>query len=77
VENKSRKRFIYGGAFIVVVAAAVAYFAFQYPPSDGEVAGTIGAADRYRAEQITSDDVVVDVTAVSLKRCHRPRLPTR
>ena len=55
----SGKRFIIVGGAVVVFAAVIAYFGLLYPPSDSDVAGTIGAAKRHVTEQITSDDVVL------------------
>jgi hypothetical protein len=43
--------------FIAVVAIFVAASYFGFPPNEEDVQGTIGKADKYRAEQITADDV--------------------
>ena len=42
---------------MVAVVAVVGYFASSYPPSSEEAAGTIAPAERYRADQIGSEDV--------------------
>jgi len=43
---------------ILLVAAVIAFVSLDgYPPADGESVGAIGAAKRYRAEQITESDV--------------------
>jgi hypothetical protein len=43
-------------AIAVIGVAAVLYFS-QWPPSGEDATGAIGAAERYRAEQITDADV--------------------
>ena len=44
--------------FAVVAILALAYFSFVYtPPSRDDVKGTIGAAERYRGDQIDQADV--------------------
>src|SRR5438876_10820798 len=53
-------KFIILGGAIVVVVATVGYFGNMWPPHREDVAGTIGAAQRYRSEQIKSEDVVLD-----------------
>jgi hypothetical protein len=53
---KGNKRIVIGGA--VVALCAVVYFSFFYPPtSPDETQGAIGAAKKYRSEQITDKDV--------------------
>ncbi len=47
-------------AIAVIGVVAVVYFS-QWPPSDEDVTGAIGAAERYRAEQITDADVILDL----------------
>lgn len=43
---------------ILLVAAVIAFISLDgYPPSDGESVGAIGAAKRYRADQISESDV--------------------
>ena len=45
---------------VVVAVAAVVYFGFFFPPTSGEnVTGTIGAVQKYRAEQMSDEDVVL------------------
>lgn len=45
----------------LVAALAVIYFSFFYPPvSTSDTEGTIGAVKKYRAEQITEKDVVLE-----------------
>ena len=41
----------------VAALAVVAYFGLNNPPGSDEVAGTVAPAERYRADQMTSDDV--------------------
>lgn len=41
----------------VAVLAVIAYFGMDNPPRDGDIAGTIAPAERYRADQLTADDV--------------------
>jgi hypothetical protein len=54
-----RIRVLWGGIG-VVAAAVIIYFAFLNPsPSDEDVAGAIGVAKQYRADQITEADVVL------------------
>jgi hypothetical protein len=53
-----RNKLIVGG---VVAACVVIYFAFLYPwPGESDVYGTIGGVKKYRSEQITDADVVVN-----------------
>ena len=56
----------------VVAIVAIVYFSFLYPPpSNDDTTGAIGAAKRYRAEQIQESDVqlagifAVDATATA------------
>lgn len=43
---------------ILLVAAVIAFVSLDgYPPADGDSVGAIGAAKRYRSEQITESDV--------------------
>ena len=42
---------------LVAVVAGVGYYASEFPPSGEDVAGTIAPAQRYRAEQIGSQDI--------------------
>ena len=53
----------YRGLFIglaVVAIVAVAFFSFIYsPPREEGLKGAIGTAERYRAEQISPDDVLL------------------
>ena len=42
---------------LVAVVAGVGYFASQHPPASEDVAGTIAPAQRYRADQIGSQDI--------------------
>ena len=45
----------------IVAVAALGYFAIEgYPPVDEGAEGTVGAAKRYRSEQITRQDVQVE-----------------
>jgi len=53
----AKKGVLVGIAAIAVIGvAAVVYFS-QWPPSGEDATGAIGAAERYRAEQITDADV--------------------
>lgn len=55
---KSRGIFVFG---IIVVLAVVAVIAIRgFTPSNEEIAGTIGAADRYQSEQMTAEDVTLE-----------------
>lgn len=55
----SKRALIIAGS--VIVALAVVYFSFFYPPvSTSDTEGTIGAVKKYRAEQITEKDVVLE-----------------
>ena len=47
-------------AIAVIGVAAVLYFS-QWPPAEEDATGAIGAAERYRAEQITDEDVILDI----------------
>ena len=45
---------------VAIAVAAVVYFGFFFPPPPGDdVTGTIGAVQKYRAEQMSDDDVVL------------------
>src|SRR5512143_3588020 len=58
----SKRTLIIAGSLIV--ALAVVYFSFFYPPvSTSDTEGTIGAVKKYRAEQITEKDIVLDAMA--------------
>ena len=46
-------------AIAVIGVAAVLYFS-QWPPSGEDATGAIGAAERYRAEQISNEDVKIE-----------------
>jgi hypothetical protein len=46
---------------LVVAVVAICYFAFVgSPPSESDMQGAIGAADKYRAEQMSDEDVSLD-----------------
>ena len=47
----------------VAAMAVVAYFGMNYPAGD-EVTGTVAPAERYRAEQISEDDIALGDQAV-------------
>jgi hypothetical protein len=53
------KLFVFGGILIAVVAIVIIAVT-SYPPSEDDVSGTIGAAKKYRAEQIKEADVLLD-----------------
>ncbi len=58
----SKRALIIAGS--VIVALAVVYFSFFYPPvSTSDTEGTIGAVKKYRSEQITEKDIVLDAMA--------------
>ena len=46
-------------AALAVAIAAVVFFGSNYPPDSEMASGTIVPAERYRADQITSDDVML------------------
>ncbi len=49
------------GGIAVLAIVAIVYFSFFYPPAKTEdVSGTIGAAKKYRSEQITDKDVKLE-----------------
>lgn len=54
----SNKRWILGGA--VALAAVVAFVALRSPNRATNAQGTIGAANRYQSEQVSSGDVSLD-----------------
>ena len=56
---KSRTRnLVIAGALVAVIA--IVYFSFFYPPVSGDdTTGTIGKAQKYRAQQMTDKDVVL------------------
>ena len=60
--KKQRRMFFIGGGIIIILV--ILYFAFLYPPPSAEdVKGTIGGAQkaqRWRAQQISDSDVVLD-----------------
>ena len=41
----------------IVALAAVAYFGMNYPTDSGDAVGTVAPAERYRAEQPSSDNI--------------------
>ncbi len=50
------------GGLAVIGVAVIGYFAFFYPPAkqeSQEMLGTIGAVEKYRADQIAEQDVTV------------------
>ena len=53
-------------AVLAAAIGAVLYLGGVYPPGDQSVSGTIVPAERYRANQITSDDVVLGDESESL-----------
>ena len=59
-QNMFQRRMIFAGAGVLAVAALVVYFGGYYPPTNEDAFGTIGAADRYRSEQITAADVQLE-----------------
>ena len=61
--NKSRMAAIVG--MFTVVIAAVAYFGVKYPIPGDQASGTIAPAERYRGEQISSDDIVLGDESVA------------
>jgi len=49
------------GGIAVLAIVAIVYFSFFYPPAKTEdLSGTIGAAKKYRSEQITDKDVKLE-----------------
>ena len=59
-QTKSRSMTLIVGLAIVI--AIVAYFAVKNPVPGDDAAGTIAPAERVRGEQISGDDVALDVT---------------
>src|SRR5207249_2167615 len=57
-EAMNRWRVILGLVVVAVAGIAVAHYTGVFPPKSG-LEGTIGAAKRYQATQITDDDVVL------------------
>ena len=49
------------GIVAVAVIGIVAIFYTQRQPAESDATGAIGAAERYRAEQITDEDVILDI----------------
>src|SRR5262245_23074197 len=60
--NMSNKRKAFVIASLAVGIGLLAWVGFVRQPADEQVAGTIGAASRYRAGQITDKDVVLGDT---------------
>jgi hypothetical protein len=58
------KAAIWVGVIVVVVAAVVIVSLTSFPPKDENVQGAIGAAEKYRAEQISDADVTVNETDI-------------
>src|SRR5512133_3773671 len=57
--RNSRVILLTAGALVAIVA--VVYFSLFYPPVDSQdTQGTIGAAKKYRSEQITDKDVKLE-----------------
>jgi hypothetical protein len=54
-----KKGVIFGGIIIVAIAIAIVAYV-SYPPNEEDMQGTIGASDRYRAEQMTDESVILD-----------------
>jgi hypothetical protein len=67
----SKRGLIIGGS--VIVALVVVYFAFFYPPSSvRDTEGTIGAVKKYRSEQITEKDVVLEgMTSMNIEAVNK------
>ncbi len=63
VQTSSKKWMFIGGG--VIVAAVLVVFFQNYPPSQKDAEGTIGAAQRYHSTQITGTDVKVDETELT------------
>jgi hypothetical protein len=56
----SGKRGIFLGGILLVVAVIAFVSLDGYPPADGDTVGAIGAADRYRSDQMSSEDVKLE-----------------
>jgi hypothetical protein len=54
------KRGIFLGGILLVVAVIAFVSLDGYPPADGDTVGAIGAAKRYRSDQMTSADVKLE-----------------
>jgi hypothetical protein len=64
VKGSSKYGWMIAGSVVAIVA--VVYFSFYYPPAPADDAqGTIGAAQKYRSEQITDKDVVIGSASTS------------
>ena len=57
-QNGNAKVWLLIGALVVVVGA-ILYFDDNFPPSGKDASGTIVPAERYRADQISGEDVVL------------------
>ena len=57
----TKKTGIIVGIVAVAVIGIVAIFYTQRQPAATDATGAIGAAERYRAEQITDEDVILDI----------------
>jgi len=63
-KGSTKYSWLIAGAVVAIVA--VVYFSFYYPPTPaGDAQGTIGAAQKYRSEQITDKDVVTGAPSAS------------
>ena len=58
----SKRSKVWIGVAVAVAAIAVGSQFVDYPPKGDEAAGTIAPAQRYRAPQMTADDVKVGRT---------------
>ena len=52
-------------AILAIAIAVVAYFGVKYPIQGDDATGTIAPADRYRGDQISSDDVKLGDEAIA------------
>ena len=48
-------------AVAVIGVVAITFYSTRGPVADEDAAGAIGAAERYRAEQISDEDVILDI----------------
>ncbi len=60
-DKLSKKTWVLVGGAVAALALA-GYFGLVAPPSEEGATGTIGAVEKYRADQITAEDVVIEKT---------------
>ena len=63
--SKKSRMGLFVGVFAVVIAA-VAYVGVKFPVPEENTSGTIMPAERYRGDQLSSDDVVLGDESISV-----------